>query len=30
MGFFVGQVMKRSRGTADPKGIQPLLAERLA
>ena len=30
MGFFVGQVMKRSKGTADPKGIQPLLARRLA
>ena len=29
MGFFVGQVMKRSQGRADPKGIQPLLAERL-
>jgi aspartyl-tRNA(Asn)/glutamyl-tRNA(Gln) amidotransferase subunit B len=29
MGFFVGQVMKRSQGKADPKGVQPLLAERL-
>jgi aspartyl-tRNA(Asn)/glutamyl-tRNA(Gln) amidotransferase subunit B len=29
MGFFVGQVMKRSQGRADPKGIQPLLAGRL-
>ncbi len=29
MGFFVGQVMKRSQGRADPKGIQPLLADRL-
>jgi aspartyl-tRNA(Asn)/glutamyl-tRNA(Gln) amidotransferase subunit B len=29
MGFFVGQVMKRSQGKADPKGIQPLLQERL-
>ena len=29
MGFFVGQVMKRSKGRADPKGIQPLLADRL-
>ena len=29
MGFFVGQVMKRSGGKADPKGIQPLLRERL-
>lgn len=30
MGFFVGQVMKRSAGKADPKAIQPLLATRLA
>jgi aspartyl-tRNA(Asn)/glutamyl-tRNA(Gln) amidotransferase subunit B len=30
MGFFVGQVMKRSKGKADPKGVQPVLAERLA
>jgi aspartyl-tRNA(Asn)/glutamyl-tRNA(Gln) amidotransferase subunit B len=29
MGFFVGQVMKRSQGKADPKGVQPLLAEKL-
>jgi aspartyl-tRNA(Asn)/glutamyl-tRNA(Gln) amidotransferase subunit B len=29
MGFFVGQVMKRSAGKADPKGIQPILVERL-
>lgn len=29
LGFFVGQVMKRSKGKADPKGIQPLLMERL-
>ncbi len=29
LGFFVGQVMKRSQGKADPKGIQPLLRERL-
>ena len=29
MGFFVGQVMKRSEGKADPKAIQPLLRERL-
>jgi Asp-tRNA(Asn)/Glu-tRNA(Gln) amidotransferase B subunit len=29
MGFFVGQVMKRSQGKADPKGVQPVLAERL-
>ncbi len=30
IGFFVGQVMKRSRGKADPKGIQPLLMEKLS
>ncbi|NNG17324.1 MAG: Asp-tRNA(Asn)/Glu-tRNA(Gln) amidotransferase GatCAB subunit B, partial [Gemmatimonadales bacterium] len=29
MGFFVGQVMKRSRGQADPKGVQPVLAKQL-
>jgi aspartyl-tRNA(Asn)/glutamyl-tRNA(Gln) amidotransferase subunit B len=29
MGFCVGQVMKRSQGKADPKGVQPLLQERL-
>jgi aspartyl-tRNA(Asn)/glutamyl-tRNA(Gln) amidotransferase subunit B len=29
MAFFVGQVMKRSKGKADPKGVQPLLQERL-
>jgi Asp-tRNA(Asn)/Glu-tRNA(Gln) amidotransferase B subunit len=29
MGFFVGQVMKKSQGKADPKGVQPVLAERL-
>ncbi len=29
MSFFVGQVMKRSKGKADPKGVQPLLAEKL-
>lgn len=29
MAFFVGQVMKRSRGKADPKGVQPVLAEKL-
>jgi aspartyl-tRNA(Asn)/glutamyl-tRNA(Gln) amidotransferase subunit B len=29
-GFFVGQVMKRSQGKADPKGIQPILAAKLA
>ena len=30
MAFFVGQVMKRSKGKADPKGVQPVLAEKLA
>ncbi len=29
MGFFTGQVMKKSGGKADPKKIAPLLAERL-
>lgn len=29
VGFFMGQVMKQSQGKADPKGIQPLLIERL-
>jgi aspartyl-tRNA(Asn)/glutamyl-tRNA(Gln) amidotransferase subunit B len=29
MGFFVGQLMKQSGGKADPKGVQPLLRERL-
>ena len=29
LGFFVGQVMKKSRGKADPKGVQPVLLERL-
>jgi aspartyl-tRNA(Asn)/glutamyl-tRNA(Gln) amidotransferase subunit B len=29
MGFFVGQVMKRSAGKADPKAIQPILTTRL-
>jgi aspartyl-tRNA(Asn)/glutamyl-tRNA(Gln) amidotransferase subunit B len=29
MAFFVGQVMKRSKGKADPKGVQPVLAEKL-
>jgi aspartyl-tRNA(Asn)/glutamyl-tRNA(Gln) amidotransferase subunit B len=29
MGFFVGQVMKRSQGKADPKGVQPVLQDRL-
>ena len=29
LAFFVGQVMKRSKGKADPKGLQPVLQERL-
>ena len=29
MAFFVGQVMKQSKGKADPKGVQPVLQERL-
>ena len=29
MGFFVGQVMKRSRGKADPKRVQPVLQGKL-
>jgi aspartyl-tRNA(Asn)/glutamyl-tRNA(Gln) amidotransferase subunit B len=29
MGFFVGQVMKRSKGKADPKGVQPVLQAKL-
>ena len=29
MGFFVGQVMKKSQGKADPKGVQPVLQRRL-
>ena len=29
MGFFVGQVMKRSKGQADPKGVQPVIAKQL-
>jgi glutaminyl-tRNA synthetase len=29
MSFFVGQVMKRSKGKADPKGVQPVLTEKL-
>jgi aspartyl-tRNA(Asn)/glutamyl-tRNA(Gln) amidotransferase subunit B len=29
MAFFVGQVMKKSRGKADPKGVQPVLMEKL-
>jgi aspartyl-tRNA(Asn)/glutamyl-tRNA(Gln) amidotransferase subunit B len=29
MAFFVGQVMKRSKGKADPKGVQPVLLVKL-
>jgi aspartyl-tRNA(Asn)/glutamyl-tRNA(Gln) amidotransferase subunit B len=29
LAFFVGQVMKRSKGKADPKGVQPVLQEKL-
>jgi aspartyl-tRNA(Asn)/glutamyl-tRNA(Gln) amidotransferase subunit B len=29
MGFFVGQVMKRSQGKADPKGVQRVLQDKL-
>jgi aspartyl-tRNA(Asn)/glutamyl-tRNA(Gln) amidotransferase subunit B len=29
LGFLTGQVMKRSQGKADPKGVQPVLARRL-
>jgi Asp-tRNA(Asn)/Glu-tRNA(Gln) amidotransferase B subunit len=29
LAFFVGQVMKRSRGKADPKAVQPVLVETL-
>jgi aspartyl-tRNA(Asn)/glutamyl-tRNA(Gln) amidotransferase subunit B len=29
IGFFTGQVMKKSGGKADPKGVGPLLVERL-
>ena len=30
MGFFVGQVMKKSQGKADPKKIQPVLQQKLS
>lgn len=30
LGYLVGQVMKRSQGKADPKGVQPVLLRRLA
>ncbi len=29
LGFLVGQVMKRSQGQADPKGVQPVLRRKL-
>ncbi|MBA3318980.1 MAG: Asp-tRNA(Asn)/Glu-tRNA(Gln) amidotransferase GatCAB subunit B, partial [Gemmatimonadales bacterium] len=29
LSFFVGQVMKRSKGKADPKGVQPVLQQKL-
>jgi aspartyl-tRNA(Asn)/glutamyl-tRNA(Gln) amidotransferase subunit B len=29
MAFFVGQIMKRSKGKADPKKVQPVLTEKL-
>ena len=29
VGFLVGQIMKRSQGKADPKGVQPVLLKRL-
>jgi len=29
IGFFVGQVMKKSQGKADPKGVQPVLVSKL-
>ena len=29
MGFFTGQVMKKSGGKADPKKVAPLLLEKL-
>ena len=29
LGFLVGQVMKRSKGKADPKGVQPVLLRKL-
>ncbi|HSR14605.1 MAG TPA: Asp-tRNA(Asn)/Glu-tRNA(Gln) amidotransferase subunit GatB [Gemmatimonadales bacterium] len=29
LGFLVGQVMKKSQGKADPKGVQPVLMRRL-
>jgi aspartyl-tRNA(Asn)/glutamyl-tRNA(Gln) amidotransferase subunit B len=29
LGFLTGQVMRKSQGTADPKGVQPVLARKL-
>ena len=29
IGFFVGQVMKKSGGKADPKGVTPILQKKL-
>jgi aspartyl-tRNA(Asn)/glutamyl-tRNA(Gln) amidotransferase subunit B len=29
IGFFVGQVMKKSGGKADPKGVKPILQKKL-
>ena len=29
IGFFVGQVMKKSGGKADPKGVTPILQQKL-
>jgi aspartyl-tRNA(Asn)/glutamyl-tRNA(Gln) amidotransferase subunit B len=29
MGFFVGEVMKKSKGSADPKVLNTLLSEKL-
>ncbi len=29
IGFFVGQVMKKSGGKADPKGVAPILQQKL-
>jgi aspartyl-tRNA(Asn)/glutamyl-tRNA(Gln) amidotransferase subunit B len=29
IGFFTGQVMKKSGGKADPKGVGPLLSKKL-
>jgi len=29
IGFFVGQVMKKSKGKADPKAVQPILQAKL-